>query len=866
MKHFSGFKFLIIHLMFLNATLILTAQNIPQNMPGGGQGRRFDPSMMQAAGKIYGSVVDAQTSEPIEYANVVVFKWRDSTVAYGIVTNDKGNFEINKMMPGRYFMKVSYIGYATKRFDSLFVMPNKLESNFGVVKLRPKNVNMNEVVVQGQRDALTANLDKKVYNVDQNMAQSGGTAVDVMQNVPSVSVDADGGVSVRGNANINVLVDGRPAALAGFSGSDVLAQIPASQIESIEIVTNPSAKYDPEGTGGIINIILKKKSNLGVNGTLMGNAGTKGRYNSSLNMNLRGENFNIFSSYDGRFFNMNGGGSTLRTSTFPSPMGDVTSTLDQSSTSLNTMNNHSINLGADYYLAEREFVTLSTQFRFGSFKNNSFNGNLNLVGVNTVQSQFDRLTDGRRDNSSGNYTLSYKKTFENRAQELTADILYSQSSMTNDSKITQNYSYPNKSTSLQKTLSDNTNKLWLLQSNYVQPLGGWGRLEGGLKSQIKDLTMVNDYLNWDPIAQTYGAGNQINNNYFYKEQVHALFGIFSNSLGSFTTQIGLRAEQVLVKGESFVTGQTYESSYFEVYPTVHLRYNFNELDEVQLSYSRRIDRPQNRQINPYEDRSDSLNIFKGNPNLRPQFHNALELGYTKTLGKSSVVTNVFYRQSTNLISTISTLLPNGVTYSTFENISKGQSYGVELIANSPVTDWMRLNGSFSYFNNSVDDLGTLGGTNSANSWTARMTSMMTVSEGLIVQMLFMYNSPTIQLSTGSVGYTGGGRGGGDMGGGGGMFFGGSSAQTKMKEMYSMDLMVRKDLMDGRLSVTMRISDLFNTRKFNTETTGLNYYMINNRTFDSRILNIGISYRLVDTKGRMMDQEKRRRIEEGYDEL
>ena len=850
MNHFSRFKILLFLCVIFISTFTLTAQNMPN-----GQTRKFDPSMMQG-GKIYGSVIDAQSSEAVEYANIVVFKWRDSTVAYGTVTNDKGKFEINKMMPGRYFMKVSYIGYSTKRFDSLTVMPNKMESNFGAIKLKPKNVNMNEVVVQGQRDALTANLDKKVYTVDQNMAQSGGTAVDVMQNVPSVAVDADGGVAVRGNTNINVLVDGRPAALAGFSGSDVLAQIPASQIESIEIVTNPSAKYDPEGTGGIINIILKKKSNLGVNGTLMGNAGTKGRYSSSLNMNLRGDDFNIFSSYDGRFFNMNGGGTTLRTSTFPSPSGDINSILDQNSSSRNSMNNHSINLGADYYLAEKEFVTLSTQFRFGDNQSKSLNGNLNYSDPAVVQSQFDRITDGTRDNSSGNYTLSYKKTYENRTQELTADILYSQSSMTSDSDIRQNYSYPVQSTSLQKSLSNNTNKLWLIQSNYVMPLGGWGRLETGLRSQIKDLTMVNDYLTWNPLTGTYGASNLVNNNYLYNEQVHALYGIFSNSLGSFTTQIGLRAEQVMVKGESYVTGQTYESNYFEVYPTVHLRYNFNELDEIQLSYSRRIDRPQNRQLNPYEDRSDSLNIFKGNPNLRPQFHNALELGYTKTIGKSNVVTNLFYKQSTNLISTISTLIPSGVTYSTFQNISKGESYGVELIANSPVTEWMRLNGSVSYFNNSVDDLGTLGGTNSSNSWTARMSSMMTISEGMTMQLMFMYSSPTIQLSTG-------GRGGGM---GGGMFFGGSSAQTKMKEMYSMDLMVRKDFMDGRLAVTMRVSDLFNTRKFDSETTGLNYYMINKRTFDSRTLNIGVSYRLVDTKGRMMDQEKQRRIEEGYDEL
>jgi len=846
---------LILSVLLIINSYLIYAQDRPQNM----QGRKFDPSMMQPVGKLSGTVIDAQTNQPIEYANIVVFKWRDSTVANGTVSNDKGKFEINKIMYGKYFVKVSYIGYNTKRFDSLMVLPNKTEFNFGVIKLRPKNVNMNEVVVQGTRDALTANLDKKVYTVDQNMANSGGTAVDVMQNVPSVTVDADGAVQVRGSANINVLVDGRPAALAGFTGSDVLAQIPASQIESIEIVTNPSAKYDPEGTGGIINIILKKKSNLGVNGTLMGNAGTKGRYSSSLNMNLRGENFNIFTSYDGRFFNMNGGGTTFRSSELPSSKGTTSSNLNQNSDNHNNMNNHNLNIGADYYLAEKEFVTASAQFRFGNFGSTSQIENVNYDG-NVLQSQFNRNSDGTRGNSSGNYTLSYKKTYENRTQELTADVMYSHSSMNSDTKIYQDYYFPTLAQSLQKALSDNGNKLWLIQSNYVQPLGGWGRLETGLRSQIKDLTMSNDNYNWDPVANEWGRSILISNNYEYKEQVHALYGIFSNSLGSFTTQIGLRAEQVYINGTSLVTNQTYKSNYFDVYPTVHLRYNFNELDEIQLSYSRRIDRPQNRQLNPYVDKTDSLNIFQGNPDLRPQYHNALELGYTKTLGKSSIVTNLFYKLSTNLISTISTLIPDGngipVTYSTFQNISKGKSYGIELITNSPVTDWMRLNGNISYFNNSVDDLGTLGGSSASNSWMARLSSMMTVTDGFIVQMMFMYTSPTIMLSTG---------GGGGMGGGG-MFFGGSSAQTKMKEMYSMDLMVRKDLMDGRLSVTMRVSDLFNTRKFNTETTGLNYYMINDRKFDSRIVNIGVSYRLVDTKTRMMDQEKQRRIEEGYDEL
>lgn len=826
----------------------------------------------QLSGKISGRVLDAQSNQPIEYANVVVYRWKDSTVANGTVTNAEGKFTIDRLMNGRYFMKVSYIGYATKRFDSLTVRPGNSSFDYPSIKLNPKNVNMNEVVVKSERDAANFNLDKKVYNVDKNLANSGGTAVDVVQNIPAVQVDADGGVSVRGNTNITVLVDGRPAQLAGFSGSDVLAQIPASQIESIELVTNPSARYDPEGTGGIINVILKKKSNLGVNASVMANAGTKGRYSSSLNGNLRGEDFNLYASYDARFFNMTGSGSTIRNSNF----NGVTGVLDQTSNNKNDMNNHSINLGGDYYLAEKEFVSLSTSFRFGSFGSNNLNTNKDYNSSNTLTSYYDRRSESDRDNGSGNYTLSYKKNWDNRAQELTADLMYSKSSMDNISDITQTYYNlglgPVVAPSLQKTMSDNTNKMFLAQANYIQPLESWGRFEGGFRSMIRDMGMISSYLAWDYSSNTWGKSTTlIDDVYDYKEQVHAAYAIYSNSFGKFSFQFGVRAEEAIIDGHSPINPlNKFSTDYFEVYPTGHLRYSLGDFDEIQLSYSKRIDRPQNRQLNPYEDRTDSLNIVKGNPNLRPQFYNSLELGYTTLLSKTALVTNLFYRINNNLISTISTLMPNGVTYSTYQNVSSGSSYGAEFIVSQPVGDWWRLNATFSYYNTKVEDNGTLGGSRESNSWRTMLNSQMTLSEGFVLQSMIFYNSPSIMLMMGGGGFGGGGGmrgggGGGDFGGGGGMFFGGAATQTKMKELVWMDLMLRKDFFDGQLSATLRVSDIFNTRKFDTETTANNFTSISKRLMDSRTVNIGITYRL-DTKSRMMEQERQRRIEDGYDEL
>ncbi|MCX7876837.1 MAG: TonB-dependent receptor family protein [Melioribacteraceae bacterium] len=858
-------KTLRIILLFFMSITLLNAQNQRVN-----QQRTLETARIQAIGNVSGKVIDAQTNQPIEYANVVLYRWKDSTVANGTVTNSEGQFNIEKLMTGRYFMKISYIGYATKRFDSIIVTQNQYSYVYNNIKLNPKNVNMNEVIVSSEREQMNYNIDKKVYNVDKNLANSGGTAIDVVQNLPAVQVDADGSVSVRGNSNITVLVDGRPAEMAGFSGSDVLAQIPASQIESIELVTNPSAKYDPQGTAGIINVVLKKKSNLGVNGSIMANAGTKGRYSTSVNGNLRGENFNLFGSYDGRFFNFNSSGSTIRNSDFSG----VTSLLDQYSTNTNKMKNNSLNIGGDYYFTEKEFVTLSTQQRFGDFDSYNNNINKNFNSQNILDNHFERVSNSDRSNNSGNYTLSYKKTFENKAQELTADLMYSQSSMTNLSNIQQNYFVNLQSKtlapSIQKNNSDNTNKMLNFEVNYNQPLNSWGKVEVGLRSLIRDLKMFNDY---------YTLNNSLNNwlvnslnHYDYKEQLYALYGIYNNAIGKFSFQFGLRAEQAIIDGEVLTTSSKFTSKYFEVYPTVHFRYSVSDFDEITLSYSRRIDRPRNNQLNPYEDRSDSLNIIKGNPNLKPQFFNSIEAGYSTLFNKTGLVTNVYYRTSSNLISTISTLQPNGISYSTYQNVSKGSSYGVDFIVTQPIQDWWRLSGTISYYTNKVEDKGTLGGTRESSSWRTMINSQMTLGQGFTLQSMVFYNSPSIMLMLGGFGGFGGfGGGGGGMRGGGGMgggdfggFFG-ASTQTKIKEIYWMDLMLRKDFMDGQLSVTLRASDIFNTRKFNTITTASNFTSVNNRIMDSRMINLGITYRL-DTRSRMMEQERQKRIEEGYDEL
>ena len=793
-------------------------------------------------GKITGVVLDSKTKIAIEYSNIVLFDVKDSSMITGTISTVGGNFVIEKIPSGKYYAKISFMGYSSKLIKDIVIDATQI--NLGKIELDPVAVNLDEVLVSAEKEMISYNLDKKVISVDKNISSTGGTALDVMQNIPSVSVDANGSVNLRGNSNLTILIDGRPSSLSGISGSDVLTQIPASSIESIELVTNPSAKYDPDGTAGIINIVLKKQNQSGMNGAISMNAGTGDKYNSSLNFNLKNPGVNFFASYDGNLNNFKYSGNSSRISSFSSS----TSLLNQDFDGANEFKMQNINLGSDILFDNQNSLTLNFRLRSGDFNSKSLMLNNNF-DESILSRKFDRQNDSKRGFDSYNYTASYRKTFDKKSQELTADVMFSDSKMTAKTNIEQNY-YDNLLTEnvissiFQRSNSHNTNKMWVMQANYVHPFESFGRLESGFKSTLKHTTMFNDY--YDFINSNW-QNNLLSQNYFdYKEQIHAGYLIYTNEISDFKYQLGLRAEQVLINGNLINRNEKFENNYFSVYPTVHFGYNLSKLDEIQFSYSRRVDRPSNRQLNPYTDFSDSLNIFSGNPKLNPQYINSYELGYSTLLGKTSLSSTIFYKQTNDLISTISTLQPNGITTSTYKNIAQSNSYGLELIASTSLLTWWKLNANASFFNIDIKDNSTFGIDQNSNSWTAKLNSNMTLWEGIQLQLIGNYSSPSVLIMSG--GYMGSSV----------------TAQTKMKEQYYFDAAVRKEFMQGKLALTLRITDLFNTRNFNSTTSGLNFETISNRKNDSRIAYFGISYRL---GGISQKQEKpKRKIEEGMDDF
>lgn len=807
---------------------IISQSNFGQSSP-----KNFDKNNLPM-GKISGQLVDAQTGQVIEYGNVVVLRYADSSMVDGTVSGKDGNFIIQGISFGKYFLKASYIGYSTKTLDSLKINPRTMDLDLGKILLEESSIELGNVVVTGDKQMIINNLDKKVINVDKDLTSTGGTAIDVVQNIPSVNVDIDGNVSFRGNQNLTILIDGKPSALLGLSNSDILASLPASSIESVELVTNPSARYDPDGTAGILNFILKKKLDGGVNGNISLTAGTRDKYNGSINLNYKLPGFNFFTSYDTRLSRTENDGNSFRTST----LNNSTSFLSQINNGLFDFGSNNFTAGLDYMPNDFSTFTFSYRFRKFGFDSDNLVKNTNLNSLNEISNYFERSSVADRNMRSNNFTLSYKKTFETKGQELTSDIIYGDNKMDRNEDIVQtNFNLdltPSTDPALlQKGLSNNTNKQWTIQSNYVNPIEGFGRIETGFKTSLKDLNSLNDYQNFDYNTSSWIANPLRKTDFDYKEQLYAVYGIYSNIIGSFQFQIGLRAEQANVDGFEAVSTTSFNKNYFALYPTVHLVQPLPDDQEIQLSYSRRVERPNNRELNPFVDRSDSLNIQYGNPELNPEFINSIELGYSKFFGKTSLTSSVFYKITNDAISNFTILNEDGVTETTWRNLAKNSSYGIELTASHPLFDWLRLNGSVSYFNTKFE-----GQNLSTNdySWLGKLNTTFMFSKDFNIQVNANYNSPIVTV------------------------------QGKIKEMFSTDFAVKKDFMDGQLSVTFRVSDIFNTRKMNSETFGTNFFTTSYRKRESRVAYLGISYRLSPGNGNKEKDKRTQQNEEGMDEF
>jgi len=781
--------------------------------------RETNPGTTSLSGIIKGRVIDSSTKLPVVYANVSLLNIKDSSVVNGGVTNNKGEFVINDVRPGKYYSKVSFIGYKTTIITNINITNRNQAAELGIIKIVPSSIKMGDIVVRADKEMIVTNLDKQVINVDKDLVSSTGSALDVMQNIPSIQIDIDGNVSLRGNSNVTILIDGKPSGFAGVSSNDVLTQIPANSIQSVEVVTNPSSKYDPDGTAGIINIVLKKKSNMGFNGVFNMNAGTGDKYNGTVNFNYRTGDLNFFGDMGGRFNQFNRTGLSDRTNIFSSG----TSYLNQTNFSTNNMDMGNFHFGTEYLLDD--FNTISGSVQYRNFRSNN-HGNINnyqLDSTSALSDYFIDNTNGNRNLQGINYALDYSRDYAEKGRKLTADIMYLDFSMNSASKTDMDYILTggNPSTLPSNSIDNtsiNSNKELVIQSNYVYPFNETSRLEAGFKSSIRDINMDYNYFTLDPSSNDWINNPGRSNNFDYKEQIHALYAIYTGSEGDFKYQAGVRGEDAITKSTLLNDGTTFNTHYYKLYPSVYFAYEFSPVDEFRISYTKRVDRPRPWNLNPFINYSDSLNLSKGNPDLMPQYTDSYEMGYSSFILDVNVYAALFLKQTTGLITRISTLLDNGVTMTTYQNIASQKNYGSELVGSGNIAPWWTYNANLSYFRTDINDPQYVTGNNSYSySWTGRANSTWKFDKTLSLQLSYTYNSPTV------------------------------TAQGRSDALYFTDLALKKDFLNNNLSVTLRATDIFNTRKYSGTTYGTGFTLYTEGQRDSRIFYLGISYNLNNFK-------------------
>ncbi|MEO6893598.1 MAG: TonB-dependent receptor, partial [Ginsengibacter sp.] len=715
--------------LFILITSAAVMAQYPQ-APGGTNGGGRSMNM----GHFYGKVIDGNTNKPIESASVqlsqskmdTVTKKRNTKIIAALLTDKKGEFSIDKLpLFGNYTLIVSAVGHAAYNDEISFnlkmngdksQMLNAIDKDLGNIKLLPQEKQLANVVITANKPMMQMSIDRKVFNVDKSLTSVGGTAVDVMRNVPSVNVDIDGNVTLR-NASPQIFVDGRPTTLT-------LDEIPADEIESIEIITNPSAKFDASGGGaGILNIVMKKNKKPGYNGNVRAGVDTRGGNNAGANINIRQGKVNFFAS--GNYFHFKGN-STNKTDRTDFVNG-LTSNLNQESTPTRNGRMTGGNLGLDYFIDNRNTLTVSGGIRKGKFGGNE----LQNITRDTLFNGVTKHTYGtsKSDNSFNwdNYNgkLSFKHNFAKPNKYITADANYDYSKNSNDQNVATEYFNEDNSPAAplfqQKTVGNGTSNNITIQTDYSNPISDKIKVEAGLRAAIRNSNSDNNNYIMDESTGKYVTVTGLNSKYKYTDDVYAGYVTFSQTIKNFTYQLGGRLESSKYSGELVDSNKTFSNSYpLSFFPSVFLTQKINDKQDIQLNYSRKINRPNFWQLIPYYDFSDPLNISVGNAALVPEFTNLFELSYDLNLRNgNNIIATAYYRRSDDLISRYqywdknpNPAYDDSVFISSYVNASSSEAYGLEITSMNKIAPWWTLTENINLYNSKINGSNLTGTENS----------------------------------------------------------------------------------------------------------------------------------------------------------
>ncbi len=767
---------------------------------------------------IRGYVVEEGTEAPLEFAAVSVLQAADSTLLNGSISDQDGRFELS-LSTGDYLVRIEYIAYGTRYLGPFHLVPDQI-LDLGRLRIRPEAALLSEIEVSAEKSQMQLSLDKKIYNVGKDIANTGSTAADILDNVPSVTVDVEGNVSLRGSSGVRILIDGRPSGLIGVGDSDGLRSLPSNLIDRIEVVTNPSARYEAEGMAGIINIVLKKERQQGWNGSFETTLGYPLEWGGAANLNYRRSMVNLFANYGIRY-RTNLGRATQYQEFYRN---DSTFINDQLRTHDRRSLSHNVRFGLDLFVGDGGTLTSSFNYRY------SMDDNLTNLTYNDFLDNLQQpvLITRRSDNEAEleptlEYALNWKKTFDTEDHVWTADLRYQDNAEQERSDFLEEYFLPDGTMSSEQSIEQRSENLEserniIFQTDYQYPISSKGKIEAGLRAGLRNID--NDFMVEERILESWTPLAGFNNRFLYDEDIYAAYAIWGEQWEPISIQAGLRYEYTDIRTELVETAQRNPRSYGQLFPSAHISFQLANDHSLQVSYSRRINRPGFRSLNPFLTFSDVRNIWQGNPDLDPELTNAYEVGHIKTWAKGSISPVIFYRKTDQVIDRIRTVDADGISYIRPENLNTQHDIGLEVtFSYEPYSIW-RMNGNINFFRSITDgtNLGE-GFTADAYTWFGRLSSRVTLFQKVDLQVNYNYRAPRV------------------------------TTQGKYLAMQHLDIGASLDILQNKGTLTLSGRDIFSTRRRIYENRGEDFFTRGNFQWRTGSVNLTFAYRLNQQKTR-----------------